>query len=75
MSKMILLFSHKITDEQIVGLSFLLFTKSIGDDGFSLAKWRKGKYKITTIIDEEALELSHVIRGIKARFQGFVVRY
>jgi len=38
-------------------------------------KWRKGKYKIVTIIDEQALELSHVIKGIKSNFKGFVGRF
>ena len=37
-------------------------------------KWRKGKYKLETIIEEQALELSHVVKGIKPKFKGFVGR-
>jgi len=38
-------------------------------------RWRKGKYKLTTIIEEQALEMAHTIKGTKSKFKGFVVRY
>ena len=38
-------------------------------------KWRKGKYKITTIIDEQVLLLSHVIHNESKKYKGFVARY
>jgi group II intron reverse transcriptase/maturase/CRISPR-associated endonuclease Cas1 len=38
-------------------------------------RWRKGKYQLQHIIDDQALELAHVIKGIKSRFKPFVVRY
>jgi len=41
--------------------------------GSGRIEWRKGK--IVTIIDEQALELAHVIKGIKSNFKGFVGRF
>jgi len=38
-------------------------------------KWRKGKYKLISIIDDQALELAHVIKGVKAKFKGFTARF
>jgi len=38
-------------------------------------KWRKGKYKITSIIDEQMLSLKLVIQKRQKRYKGFVVRY
>ncbi|MEA3492271.1 MAG: CRISPR-associated endonuclease Cas1 [Campylobacterota bacterium] len=55
--------------------SVKVITQNIQERLATPTKWRKGKYRIVTIIDEQALELSHVIQGIKARFQGFVARY
>ena len=37
-------------------------------------RWRKGKYKIISIIDEQILLLKHTIEDYK-KYKGFVVRY
>jgi len=55
--------------------SIKVITENIQERLATPTKWRKGKYKIVTIIDEQALELSHVIRGVKTNFKGFVGRY
>jgi len=55
--------------------SIKVITQNIQERLATPTRWRKGKYKIVTIIDEQALELSHVIQGVKAKFKGFVVRY
>jgi len=38
-------------------------------------KYNNGKYKMTTIIDEQALELSHTIKGVKKQFRAYSARY
>jgi len=38
-------------------------------------KYREGKYKMTTIIDEQALELSHTIKGTKKLFKAYRAKY
>jgi len=55
--------------------SIKVITENIQERLATPTKWRKGKYKIVTIIDEQALELSHVIKGIKSNFKGFVGRF
>jgi len=55
--------------------SVKVVTQNVQERLATPTKWRKGKYKIVTIIDEQALELSHVIKGIKSNFKGFVVKY
>ena len=55
--------------------SIKIITENIQERLATPTQWRKGKYKIVTIIDEQALELSHVIKGIKPNFKGFVGRY
>jgi CRISPR-associated endonuclease Cas1/group II intron reverse transcriptase/maturase len=55
--------------------SLKVITQNVQERLATPTKWRKGKYKIVTIIDEQALELSHVIKGIKSNFKGFVVKY
>lgn len=55
--------------------SVKVVTQNIQERLATPTKWRKGKYKLTTIIEEQALELSHVIKGIKGKFKGFVGRY
>jgi len=55
--------------------SVKVITQNIQERLATPTKWRKGKYKIETIIDEQALELSHVIKGIKPNFKGFVGRF
>ena len=55
--------------------SVKVITQNIQERLATPTKWRKGKYKLTTIIDEQALELAHVIKGIKSKFKGFVGRF
>jgi len=55
--------------------SIKVITENVQERLATPSKWRKGKYKIVTIIDEQALEMAHVIKGIKSNFKGFVVRY
>jgi len=55
--------------------SVKVVTQNVQERLATPTKWRKGKYKLVTIIDEQALELSHVIKGIKSNFKGFVVKY
>ena len=55
--------------------SLKVVTENVQERLATPTKWRKGKYKIVTIIDEQALELSHLIKGIKSNFKGFVVKY
>lgn len=55
--------------------SIKVITENVQERLATPTKWRKGKYKIGTIIDEQALELSHVIKGIKSNFKGFIVKY
>jgi len=55
--------------------SLKVITQNIQERLATPTKWRKGKYKIETIIEEQALELSHVIKGIKPKFKGFVGRF
>jgi len=55
--------------------SVKVITENIQERLATPTKWRKGKYKLATIIDEQALELSHVIKGIKSNFKGFVGRF
>lgn len=55
--------------------SLQVVTKNIQERLATPTKWRKGKYKITTIIEEQSLELAQVIRGTKSNFKGFVGRF
>jgi len=55
--------------------SVKVITQNIQERLATPIKWRKGKYKIETIIEEQALELSHVIKGVKPKFKGFVGRF
>ena len=55
--------------------SVKVITQNIQERLATPTKWRKGKYKLNTIIDEQALELAHVIKGIKSKFKGFVGRF
>ena len=71
MKKLFLLFSKG----RLTKKSVKVVTQNVQERLATPTKWRKGKYKIVTIIDEQALELSHVIKGIKSNFKGFVVKY
>ena len=55
--------------------SIKVITQNIQERLATPTRWRKGKFKLTTIIDEQALEMAHTIKGIKSKFKGFVVRY
>ena len=55
--------------------SIKVITENIQERLATPTRWRKGKYKLTTIIEEQALEMSHTIKGVKSKFKGFVVRY
>lgn len=55
--------------------SVKIITENIQERLATPTKWRKGKYKMTTIIEEQALEVSHVIQGVKHNFKGFVARF
>ena len=55
--------------------SIKVITQNVQERLATPTTWRKGKYKLMTIIDEQALELAHVIKGIKTNFKGFVGRY
>lgn len=54
--------------------SIKVITQNVQERLATPTKWRKGKYKLETIIDEQALEISHVIKGVKSNFKGFVGR-
>ena len=55
--------------------SVKIVTQNIQERLATPTKWRKGKYKLTSIIDDQALELAHVIKGTKSKFKGFVARF
>jgi group II intron reverse transcriptase/maturase/CRISPR-associated endonuclease Cas1 len=55
--------------------SLKVITQNVQERLATPTKFREGKYKMTTIIDEQALELAHTIKGIKSKFKAFVVRY
>ncbi len=55
--------------------SLKVITENVQERLATPTKFRSGKYKMTTIIDEQALELAHTIKGIKSKFKAFVVRY
>jgi len=55
--------------------SLKVITENVQERLATPTKFRDGKYKMTTIIDEQALELAHTIKGIKSKFKAFVVRY
>ena len=55
--------------------SIKIISQNIQERLITPTKWRKGKYKITSIIDDQALLLSHVINNKDKKYRGFVVRY
>jgi len=55
--------------------SIKVITENVQERLSTQTRWRKGKYKIETIINDQALEMAHVIRGIKKNFKGFVARF
>ena len=52
-----------------------VITQNIQERLITPTKWRKGKYKITSIIDEQVLLISHVIQNEHKKYKGFVARY
>jgi len=55
--------------------SIKVITQNIQERLITPTKWRKGKYKITSIIDEQVLSLSHVIIQKDKRYKGFIARF
>jgi len=55
--------------------SIKVITQNVQERLATPTKWRKGKYRLMTIIDEQALEMAHVIKGVKSNFKGFVGKY
>lgn len=55
--------------------SIKIISQNIQERLITPTKWRKGKYKITSIIDEQALLLSQVINNKDKKYKGFIVRY
>jgi len=55
--------------------SIKIISQNIQERLITPTKWRKGKYKITSIIDEQALLLSQVINSREKKYKGFIVRY
>lgn len=55
--------------------SVKVITENIQERLATPTKYREGKYKMPTIIDEQALELAHTIKGIKSKFKPYVARY
>ena len=51
-----------------------IISQNIQERLITPTRWRKGKYKIISIIDEQMLLLKHTIEGHK-KYKGFVVRY
>jgi group II intron reverse transcriptase/maturase/CRISPR-associated endonuclease Cas1 len=60
---------------KLTNKSIKLISQNIQERLISPTKWRKGKYKITSIIDEQAQLLSQVIKTDGKKYKGFVVRY
>ncbi len=55
--------------------SVKIITQNIQERLITPTKWRKGRYKITSIMDEQVLLLSHVIQDKSRKYKGFVARY
>jgi len=55
--------------------SLKVITENVQERLATPTKFRQGKYKMTTIIDEQALELAHTIKGVKSKFKAYVARY
>lgn len=55
--------------------SLKVITENVQERIATPTKFRDGKYKMSTIIDEQALELAHTIKGIKSKFKAYVARY
>jgi len=60
----------KLTQESIK-----VITKHIQDRLATPTKWRNKKYKMVTIIEDEATELAQLIRGTKSVYKAFVARF
>ena len=55
--------------------SVKVISQNIQERLITPTKWRKGKYKITTIIDEQVLSISHVVQNESKKYKGFLARY
>ncbi len=52
-----------------------IITQNIQERLATLTKWRKGKYKLENIIDEQVILLAQVIKSEDKKYKGFVVRF
>ena len=55
--------------------SIKIITENIQERLVTPTKYKGGKYKISSIIDEQVLKLSHVVMGQSKKYKGFVARY
>ncbi len=55
--------------------SIKIITQNIQERLVTPTKWRKGKYQIVDIIDDQALSLAHHIANPTKKYKGFVARY
>jgi len=60
----------KLTSESIK-----IISQNIQERFITPTKWRKGRYKLLFIIDEQILSLSHIIQGKNKKYKGFIARY
>jgi CRISPR-associated protein Cas1 len=55
--------------------SIKVISQNIQERLITMTKYRNKKYKLTTIIDEQVLTLSHAIQNENKKYKGFVARY
>ncbi len=55
--------------------SVKIITQNIQERLATPTKYKNAKHKATDIINDQALELSHTIKGIKKRFKAYIARY
>lgn len=55
--------------------SIKIVSQNIQERLVTPTKWRKGKYQIATIIDDQVLSLAHTIANESKKYKGFVARY
>ena len=67
--------SLKTSKGRLTKESVKIVTQNIQERLVTPTRWRKGRYKITSIIDEQILQLAHIIRNETNKYKGFVARY
>ena len=55
--------------------SIKVISQNIQERLITPTKWRKGKYKLTSIMDEQVLALSHAIQDEQTKYKGFIARF